>query len=55
MRRQLLRATPELAHYYGVRPWEIEQLTRAELDEMLTRLKKLPPIGGVVMMQAPGR
>jgi len=50
----VLRALPELAHWFGVRPWEVEQLTRAELDEMLARLKKLPPIGGTVMMQ-PGR
>lgn len=51
MRRQLRRVTPELAHYFGVRPWEIEDCTYGEIDELLSRLKKLPPIGGVVMMQ----
>ncbi len=55
MRRQLRAVWPELAHWFGVRPWEIEDLTRGEIDEMLARLRKLPPMGGVVMMQPTGR
>lgn len=51
MRRQLRRVVPELAHYFGVRPWEIDELTYGEIDELLRRLRTLPPIGGVVMMQ----
>lgn len=55
MRRQLRHVWPELAHFFGVRPWEIDDLTMGEIDEMLARLRKLPQIGGVVMMQPTGR
>lgn len=55
MRRQLRHVWPELAHFFGVRPWEIDDLTMGEIDEMLARLRKLPPIGGVVVRQPTGR
>jgi len=42
---------PELAHWFGLRPADLDDLTRNELDQFLGRLRKLPPIGGMMMMQ----
>jgi len=41
-----------LAHWFGLRPADLDELTRTEIDQFLGRLKKLPPIGGSVMMQS---
>lgn len=38
MRAGLLAAQPGLAHYFGIRPWEIERLSFVELAEFLTAL-----------------
>lgn len=39
MRRALLRALPALAAVHGIRPWEIELLTEAEIRTFLSDLK----------------
>lgn len=38
MRRDLLKQLPALTHFYGLRPWEVEELTYAEVDEYLGQL-----------------
>lgn len=50
MRRQLRQALPGLAHYFGIRPWEVEDLTYGEITEFLRLMKQLPPIGGVALV-----
>lgn len=46
-----MNVVPEMAHWFGMRPADLDDLTRAEIEQFLSRLKKLPPIGGSVMMQ----
>lgn len=50
MRRELRQALPGLAHYFGIRPWEVEDLTYGEITEFLRLMKQLPPIGGVALV-----
>lgn len=38
MRADLLRQLPALTHFYGLRPWEVEQLTFEELAEYQRQL-----------------
>ena len=52
MRRQLRAILPELAHWFGLKPWEVEDLTYGEIEQFNKRLSKLPPIGGVIQYQA---
>ena len=35
MRRALLRSWPALSRFYGLKPWDVEQLTVDELNEYL--------------------
>ena len=51
MRRELLAVLPQLAHRYGIRPWEVERLTYDELQAFLDALKACPPVGGTVGYQ----
>lgn len=53
MRRRLQGFVPELAHYYGLLPWMLDDLTGGEVDELLDRLRKAPPIGGFVQYHHP--
>lgn len=46
--------TPELAHWFGIRPWEIDDLTYGELDEFTRRLRSLPPVGGTALVEMKG-
>ena len=55
MRRQLRRALPELAHWFGLRPADIDAMPHAEVDEFVKRLKHLPPIGGTRLFDAERR
>lgn len=50
MRRRLRRVAPELAHYFGLLPWQLDDLTFGELEEFHKRLAKLPPIGAVQLV-----
>jgi hypothetical protein len=50
MRRQLRQALPALAHWFGIRPADIDDMPYGELEEFLARLKKLPPIGAVALV-----
>ena len=51
MRRQLRAALPGLAHWFGIRPWDIDDLTFGELDMFVQALGKLPPVGGTVLVE----
>lgn len=51
MRRQLRPALPGLAHWFGIRPWEVDDLTFDELDVFVKALEKLPPVGGTVLVE----
>lgn len=51
MRRQLRAALPGLAHWFGIRPWEVEDLTYGEIDVLMRALEKLPPVGGVALVE----
>jgi len=51
VRRQLRAALPGLAHWFGIRPWEIDDLTFGELDMFVQALGKLPPVGGTVLVE----
>ncbi len=51
MRRRLRAALPGLAHWFGIRPWEVEDLTFGEIDVLVQALGKLPPVGGVVLVE----
>lgn len=43
---------PELAAWFGIRPWEVDELTAGEIDVLIGRLKQgVPPIGGVVLYE----
>ncbi len=42
---------PGLAHWFGIRPWEIDDLTFGELDMFVQALGKLPPVGGTVLVE----
>lgn len=37
MRRALVREWPAFCRFYGIRPWEIDQLTTDELHEFVTQ------------------
>lgn len=54
MRRQLREALPGLAHWFGIRPWEVEELSYGELDVFVKALGKLPPVGGVALVEMRG-
>lgn len=34
-------------HWFGLKPWELDNLTAGEINELLNRLKKMPPPGWV--------
>jgi len=51
VRRQLRAALPGLAHWFGIRPWEVEDLTFGEIDMFVQALGKLPPVGGTVLVE----
>ena len=55
MRRQLRRVLPELAHWFALKPADLDDMTYGELDVFLARLRKLPPVGGVQMVQMKDR
>ena len=38
MRQALLEQLPALTAFYGIKPWELEDLTEAELDEYTRQL-----------------
>jgi hypothetical protein len=42
---------PGLAHWFGIRPWDIDDLTFGELDMFVQALGKLPPVGGTVLVE----
>lgn len=52
MRRQLRAALPGLAHWFGIKPWELQDLTYGEIEVFTTALRKCPPIGGAIQYQA---
>jgi len=42
---------PELAHWFGLTPPMVNDLTSAEAEEFLNRLNDVPPIGGVLLYE----
>ena len=42
---------PGLAHWFGLKPGDVEELTYGEIEVFLTALRKCPPIGGAVQYQ----
>jgi hypothetical protein len=39
-----------LAHWFGLRPSDVDDLTYGELTEFLSRLSKTPPVGATFMV-----
>lgn len=35
-----------MAHWFGVRPWELDMLTDLEVSVLMARLEQCPPVGG---------
>lgn len=48
IRRAIGDRWPALSHWFRVHPWNVEDLTYAELASYLRALDGLPPIGRVV-------
>lgn len=44
MRRRYLKVQPALAHWFGIRAWELELLTQDEVDEYVAQIPKPPPV-----------
>lgn len=55
MRRQLRHVLPELMHWFGLHPRDLDDLTYGELEEIHKRLAKLPPIGAVQVVSGERR
>ncbi len=41
MRARLTLAWPELSHYFGLHPWDVDQLTYGEIEAYLDALHDL--------------
>lgn len=41
IRARLLRAWPNLSHYFGIHPWDVERLTVFELNAYLDAIKQI--------------
>ncbi len=39
---------PELAHWFGIMPWQVDDLRPDERERLISRLAALPPIGGSI-------
>jgi hypothetical protein len=42
---------PELAHWYSLKPADLDDLTDAEASELLKRMRTFPPIGAVFLVE----
>jgi hypothetical protein len=45
----LRRLLPELSYWFGVTGDDVDRMPYGELDEYVTRLSNLPPVGWVFM------
>jgi hypothetical protein len=43
-----------LAHWFGLRPDDVDDLTYAEVGEFVRRLSTLPPVGSVFLVTRKG-
>lgn len=41
MRARLTAAWPDLSHYFGIHPWDVERLTYGEIDAYVEALNEI--------------
>ncbi len=41
MRARLLNAWPDLSHYFGIHPWDVERLSYVEIDSYVEALNEI--------------
>ena len=43
MRRVAVNRLPALAHFFGIRPWDLDRLTAPEIEACIDALDELTP------------